>query len=208
MPDKQNMSTTEQSSTVEKGSKSHTIEFINVIGNPSIPQGRQTKGGKIVPSHPVVGYHVRVLEDMVIPDSKYRAKAKEYDDIELPVKTREVKAGEIVQLTVMDMVLLISQDEFEGFFTGGDKICFLSMLKLKGHPKPRPVLRQKGDSIKLNMVLCAEGYAKNWKVFPEYEEKFGGLFTNKTPKQTQEKGNTPSNTAAALRQLYANIMAD
>lgn len=207
MSDTQNPTTEQQSSEVVKGSKSHTIEFINVIGNPSIPQGRQTKGHKIVPSHPVVGYHVRVLEDMEIPDSRYRAKAKEYDDIELPVKKRFVKAGEIVQLTVMDMVLLISQDEFDGVFSGGDNYCFLSMLKLKNHPNPRPVLRQKGDSIRLNMVLCAEGFAKNWKVLPEYEEKFGGLFTNKCPKQTQYKGNTPSNTAAALRQLYANMMA-
>lgn len=192
-----------------KGPKSDTIEFISCIHNPSKPQPRMASGGKIIPCYQIVGYKIKLLEDTLVPDSKYRPNAKEFDDVELPVTQTMHSAGEIVDLTVYDMILLISKEEYNGYITGGKIPLKLSMLNLKGYPNPRPTVRgadKSLGSIKVITEPCAEGYSKNWHPFPWAEEKFGGLFTNKQPKTAKENVNKPNAHAEALRKLYANTM--
>ena len=192
-----------------KGPKSDTIEYIGCLFDPSKPQPRITKGKQIVPSHPVIGYKIKVLEDTLVPDSIYRPNAKEYDEVELPIHQVLVPAGTIVTCTTMDMILLISKEEYAGYFTGGDFPVRLSRLKLKNYPQPRPTIRgvdKTLGSIKVNGEFVATGYSKNWVVLEEYERKFGGLFANKKPKHTTENNVTPSAHAEAVRQLYANTL--
>lgn len=103
------------------GSKSHTLEFVCCLGDPSqkdTTKNRVTGKKDITPQ--IVGYHFRALEDMEVPDfgldANFKKDRMNFVDI---TKFKHVKNGEDFLATPFEAAYLLSQKEFNGTCTGG-----------------------------------------------------------------------------------------
>lgn len=190
-------------------SKSETIQFVIALGHPGKPQKR-VQNGKSLESHQVVGYVFKALEDVSVPVAKPIEGSKSLMDCEL-VGEKQVKAGETFMLTLFETGCFISRIEYGGHFTGGgDEVILHATISATHDGRPLTVLKRPSAPIKDKMELIADKIpgadGKNtYKCKPEYEEKFGYLFTRK--KATRTLGAKKSDEgsykalAAAFRQF-------
>lgn len=105
------------------GSKSHTIEFIAPLGDPSHPDTvKDEKTGVVTKTPYIVGYRFKALEDVVVPECGLADDAKKnlmsYKDKN---GTKQVKAGEEFDLTRFEAGLFLAPAEYNGKITGGGK---------------------------------------------------------------------------------------
>lgn len=203
--------------TVDKekeGSKSNTVTFLGVVFDNSRNQNR-TEKNKTEPSYLVVGYRFQLGEDCMVPEAKIKQDWKDLIDVE-NITERPAKAGEIVELNLVETGYFISKVEYAGKFTGGANPVVLTAKYSASRTEPKPVLSLDGisGSIKTDengrqsVLLCTE----DKKCKPEYQEKWGALFRTKVvrkggssaPKAT---GEAQKDIAAAFRALYASKKA-
>jgi hypothetical protein len=197
-----------------EGSKSDKVAFVCALGDPNRKQARVEKKTTI-PSYVVVGYKFKVLEDMTVPFAPIRQDMKTVLDVE-PATERQVKAGDIVALNIVETAMFISRMEFAGKFTGEGTSVFLSAKTSQDRPEPLPILNKTGSgSIKDNMELIADmiGADANSKGTPqikeEYKESFGAIYAKKSLRKksagsAKKAGEGQADIAAAFRNYYAS----
>jgi hypothetical protein len=197
-----------------EGSKSDKVAFVCALGDPNRKQDR-VESKNSVPSFLVVGYRFKVLEDTTVPFAPYKVGLKSFTDTEAPTE-RPVKAGEIVNLNLVETAMFISRLEYAGTFSGEGTTVTLSAKSAQDRPEPLPILNKKGDgSIKegmdfiADMVGAGEGVKGNPVIKPEYKESFGAIYvkksiTKKSAGVAKKAGEGAMDIAAAFRQLYAN----
>lgn len=205
---------TEDQKAIE-GTKQDKVEFICALGNPSVRQGRR-EGNETIPSHKVIGYKFKVLEDCMVPVAKIKENYTSYLDTE-PITERPAKAGEIIAMNPVEMAQFISKIEYAGKFTGGAIGVGLSAKTSDDRQEPLPVLNRIGKgSVKENMELIGEVVGGDGTVKggghvvlkPEYEEMYGMMFRkNSLGKKgsgvSRKEGETQADLAAAFRTYYA-----
>lgn len=195
-----------------EGSKSDKVEFIAILGNPAKSQSRKVKDGYEDSKRPC-GFQFKVLEDMTVPVAPLKPDCVNELDVQTPPSEKPVKAGEVVNLNIVETAMFISRNEFAGTFKGGGKEVFIYPASSKNAEQPRPSLRMTGASIKENMIMVAEmvgakdGKGGTPKVLPEFEEAFAPLFRSRRVSRggsgaSKKSGEATKNTAAAFRQLY------
>lgn len=207
-------SMTEDQKAIE-GSKKDTVEFLCTLGDPSVSQKIMQKG-TYIPGYRVVGYKVRVSEDTEIPYAPLNENPKSELDV-APATTRQVKAGEVVDLNIIETAMMISKLEYAGQFTGGGKGVYIYPVASDNSSVIRPALRKMGDgSIKDNMELIADMQGGDGKTVaggarpvlkPEYEATFKNLYSRKAASKgagTSATGTVDKQAdyAAAFRKLY------
>ena len=197
-----------------EGSKSDKVAFVCALGDPNKKQPR-VANKKDVDSYVVVGYKFKALEDMMVPVAPLKAGFKNLIDTEAPTE-RQVKAGEMISLNLVETGLFISRNEFAGIFTGeGEAVFVTAKFSDERGDEPLPVLRKMNPgSIKENMDLVADmvGVTADSKgtpkVKPEYADIFGVLYQARkaqrgtgTPKE-KVQGESYKSMAAAFRSFY------
>lgn len=197
-----------------EGSKSDKVAFVCALGDPNRKQAR-VENKATIPSYVVVGYKFKVLEDMTVPFAPIRQDMKTVLDVE-PATERQVKAGDVVALNIVETAMFISRMEFAGKFTGEGTSVFLSAKTSQDRPEPLPILNKTGNgSIKDNMELIADmiGADANTKGTPqikeEYKESFGAIYakkslTKKSAGSAKKAGEGQADIAAAFRNYYAS----
>lgn len=199
-----------------EGSKSDKVAFVCALGDPNRKQAR-VEGKVSKDSYTVVGYKFKALEDMTVPFAPLRADWKTPLDVEVPTE-KQVKAGEVFHLNLVETARLISRIEYAGKFTGEGTTVALSVKSSKDRPEPLPILGKAGaGSIKENMELIAvmQGADGNGNkgtpvIKEEYAETFGNLYTKKKISKksagaTKKAGEAQADIAAAFRDYYANM---
>lgn len=195
---------TEEEKTLE-GSKSDKVAFVCTLGDPSRPQKRRSNG-QDKPSLQVVGYALKILEDMEVPYAPLKQGFTSMVDCE-PIQWKPAKAGETVYLNNLETGTLISQPQFAGSFTGEGTSVSLSIKFSSDRPDPLPILQKNGEgSIKENMMPIAENKgtetAKRWEA-KEGFEKFSVLWVKKSAGSrgsaaARKKNDAPKDLAAAF----------
>lgn len=197
-----------------EGSKSDKVAFVCALGDPNRKQAR-VENKATIPSFVVVGYKFKVLEDMTVPFAPIRQDMKTVLDVE-PATERQVKAGEVVALNIVETAMFISRMEFAGKFTGEGTSVFLSAKTSQDRPEPLPILNKTGNgSIKDNMELIADmiGADATNKGTPqikeEFKESFGAIYvkknlTKKSAGSAKKAGEGQADIAAAFRNYYAS----
>lgn len=195
-----------------EGSKSDKVVLIATLGNPAKGQPRKV-GGTYVPSKQVCGYQIKVLEDTQIPVAPLKENCKDHLDVTFPATERTAKAGEIVNLNVVEMAMLISRVEYAGTFSGEGVTATLSATISASRKDPAPCLRTSGGSIKENMIMVADmvgqhdGKGGHAEVKEEFKA-FAPLFRPRSASRSgsgnsRKSGESTKATAAAFRALYA-----
>lgn len=196
-----------------EGNASAKVEFMSALGNPKKAQNRK-EGGEYKPSHQVVGYSFKLLEDMEVPKAPLTEDARDGLTVQKPPVMEAHKAGEIIYLNVMETTMFISRPEFAGTFTGNGKNVFISAVYAKDNTTPTPCLKRPSNegSIKANLVMVAEqvgggadGKGGTWQCIKGCEQ-FAPLFTHVGVKRggagsAKKSGESARNTAAAFRDL-------
>lgn len=198
-----------------EGSKSDAVAFVCALGDPNRKQAR-VQNKTSIPSYVVVGYKFKVLEDMTVPFAPIREDYKTPLDVE-PAQERQVKAGDIVALNIVETAMFICRLEFAGKFSGEGNEVTLSAKTSQDRIDPLPILNKAGDgSIKENMELIADMVgqtAENKKGTPqikdEFKESFGALYakrslTKKSASTAKKAGEGQKDIAAAFRNFYAS----
>ena len=156
------------------GSKSHTIEFVAALGDPSrddITPGKNGEDKRVDPV--IVGYRFRALEDVVVPDCGTTPNLKtdlmDFDSEKVD-NTRVVKKGETFDLTRFETGLLLAPPEFNGKVTGGQKpvICVYQTSATKS---ANGEVTKKTDMGKMPGVSlrAVEGSIKDYQIIPVLE---------------------------------------
>lgn len=194
-----------------EGSKSDKVAFVACLGNPARAQARKT-GGEYTDSYQVVGYQLKVLEDCAVPVAPLAEQCKDILDVVTPPSMRNAKAGEVVNLNVVETAMFISRPEYAGTFAGEGKTVYISAVSSQARKDPYPCLKTTDGSIKENMILIAEmeGQENGKGGVPRIKEEFAAfapLYVKKKSKRagsgaSRVQGDAIKNTAAAFRQLY------
>lgn len=197
-----------------EGSKSDKVEFIAVLMNPAKKSSR-VENKKSIPSHPVVGYKLRLLEDAMVPYAPLKSN-NELDVENITYVQR--KAGEVISLNIIETGAFISMVEYGGRFCGNGKAVVIGAAFSKerqGEPRPVLNLEENIGSIKTSMELIAdmktvEGGGSVAVVKDEFKDTFGKLFVKKSVGAKPNRGGQPKtagesykNLAAAFRDMYA-----
>lgn len=167
-------------------SKCGTIEFRNTLGL-NAKRGDKISQGKISRSYKIFGVQVRVLKD-----TKYWKIPTEFTEkTGVPpevIKEAVAKKGEILTLNYLELLYLLKQVEFGGYFKKGDdpQGAYIKLM-LTGYLQEKQALptvslnfKSKGDSPKDYIILMDEKNIRGmWQIKPEYEEKFGCLLPNR-----------------------------
>lgn len=202
-----------------EGSKRDKVKFICALGDPNKKQSRK-EGKASIDSFVVVGYKVKVLEDMTVPNAPLKQDFTSLIDTE-PSTEVAVKAGQEVILNIAELGEFISREEFAGQFTGEGEEVVITAKNAQNRPEPLPVLKKLSGvgSIKANMELIADmvgagdGKKGTPKIKDEFKEKFGVLYTKKsagkksTGGTAKNNGEAAADIAAAFRALYASKKA-
>lgn len=195
-----------------EGSKSDKVAFLSTLGDPSRAQKRRSEG-KDLPSFQVVGYSLKLLEDMQVPVAPLKKGFKSPTDCEA-LTWRAGKAGETVNLNNFETGVLISQPQFAGMFTGEGTVVKFSVKFSNDRTEPLPILMKDGDgSIKEQMILIADqtevNGVKTWKAKPGFEA-FSALFERKSAggrtgaNGAKKKNEVQKDLAAAFRAFVAS----
>ena len=196
----------------EEGSKSDTVEFLCTLGDPRFSP--KTNDAKLQGTCSVIGYKVRILEDMQVPVMPFLREGRKDTSQFENISFVDVKAGSEVILNIAEAGYLISQTRFGGIWTGGDTAVKLTATANKNLPPTdrRPVLDLvsptgtiKAGQIKIaTLVGKDEKGRKIWEVGEEYKEKFQVLFDKKAPveKTQKAKNEAAKDYAAAFLNFY------
>ena len=194
-----------------EGSKQDKVAFVAALGNPAKSQPR-IEDNQNKPSYQVVGYRFRLLEDMEVPSAPFKEECKGTMDTE-PITMVAGKAGQEVDLNIIETAYMISQPQFAGKFTGEGSEVILTAKQSKSREDLLPVLRKAGGTIKEPMILIADmiGADENTKGKAQIKEefaKFAPLLRKRSRGTGASKGaknaNTAANLAAAFFDLYNN----
>lgn len=194
-----------------EGSKQDKVAFVAALGNPAKSQPR-IEGNMNKPSYQVVGYRFRLLEDMEVPSAPLKEECKGTMDTE-PITMVAGKAGQEVDLNIIETAYMISQPQFAGKFTGEGQEVILTAKCSKSREDLLPVLRKSNGTIKEPMILIADmvGADENSKGKAQVKEeftKFSPLFRKRTSSRGASKNvkavETAANLAAAFFDLYTN----
>lgn len=163
-----------------EGSKSDKVAFIGALGDPNKPQFRK-ENKKDIPSHVVVGYAFKALEDMEVPRADIKSGFKSFMDVG-PMSKEQVKAGETFYLNVFETGALISETVYGGTFSGEGTTVTLAVKFAQNREEPLPVLNKQGKgSVKENMILIADMVGadpeKKIKGTPKIKEEFASKFS-------------------------------
>lgn len=213
----QGASIREKASADEKeieGSKSGDIEFVSCLGDPAAkrkimgPVDEATGKATTLPTHLVVGYQFKALADIDVPVKPL--KGKNLYEVEAQ-GTKHVAAGTVFALNIMETAELISRVEYAGWFTGGDKKVFLSVVFGKSDDKPHPVLKiaNGNGSIKSNMTMISDIVDDKPVLKPEFQESYANYYkkrdrVSKPDSKTRVAGEDAKNLAAAFRTMFFN----
>lgn len=174
------------------GSKSGTLHIDAVLGlyNKDTRQKKGPEKERVQCNRPI-GFIIHSDEDIQVPvidpalgdpRNKWSPLAPE------SIQYKDVKAGEQVQMTYMEMVYLISKIEYSGLAESdgdprGFSILFKSINKYLSGESALPCVTFgfKNKSIKEQTIAIDDGKT----VFPEYAEKFGYFMR---PKATAPRG--------------------
>ena len=196
-----------------EGSKSDKIEFLNCLGDPTKPVAVKV-GGEVKKSgyYKVCGYELKALEDMEVPVAPFVEQVKgNYLNVVDEITTRPVKAGEVFHLNIVETAALISQVEFAGRFTGGNKEVILGATSSKDREDPLPILRladPQAGSIKDGMQLVGTVKTADApaKVLDQYADTFANLFNRARGPIGDGKGRAVKQPerdyAAAFRNMF------
>ncbi len=211
---------TDEEKEVE-GSKSGDVKFITCLANPAKKQSRQDSHLHTdIPSFEVVGYKFELLGDARVPRIPYKVGAKSFDDVESTVTWEEHKAGEIIQLNIMETGLFISQPCYAGQISGEGIVVNLIIKNSRNRPTPRPALRREGGagSIKTDMEFVAEMVTQPDVKRPvavckeEYKENFGNLFNaakvTKTKGKLEAEKQAHKDNAAAFNNYFMSTLTN
>ena len=124
------------------GSLRDKVAYVAALGDPSkkdttnvVQKNGDKEVTKPIIRPRIVGYRLKILEDMQVPDcgttAAFKSDAMNFAD---SYKWRQAKAGEVVDLTPYETALLLSQDEFSGSITGGEHpmTCVYNTKEKKG----------------------------------------------------------------------------
>lgn len=164
-----------------EGSKSDKVAFVAALGDPNKPSIRKEKKQDL-PSHKVVGYAFKALEDMDVPRADLKSNFQSFMDVG-EMTTEHVKAGETFYLNIFETGALISESVYAGSFSGEGTTVTLGVKHSQNRKEPLPVLNKQGaGSIKEGMILVADMIGASEtskgtpKVKPEFASKFGVLY--------------------------------
>lgn len=194
-----------------EGSKRDKVAFVACLGDPARKQSRKSKG-EYEGSYRVVGYRFKVLEDMKVPKAPFNENCKDLLDVQQPAQMVQVKAGEEVNLNIIESAMFISRPEFAGMFDGEGKHVYIHAVCSQNRQDPYPALKTNEGSIKENMILIAEmegqvdgkgGTPKLREEFKEFAPLYKKTRTTRAGGGAAGKKSTAiEDTAAAFRQLY------
>lgn len=202
-----------QADKEREGSKSDKIEFLNCLGDPTKPVA--VKVGNEVKKegyYKVCGYELKALEAMEVPVAPFLEQVKgNYLNVSDEISTRTVQAGEVFHLNIVETAALISQVEFAGRFTGGNKEVILGATSSKDREEPLPILRladPQAGSIKDGMQLVGTKKTADApaKVLDQYADTFANLFNRTRGVGVKGEGRTikqpERDYAAAFRKMF------
>ena len=149
---------------------------------------------------------------MEVPSATLKEECKGTMDTE-PITMVAGKAGQEVDLNIIETAYMISQPQFAGKFTGEGQEVILTAKCSKSREDLLPVLRKSNGTIKEPMILIADmvGADENSKGKAQVKEefaKFSPLFRKRTSSRGASKNvkavETAANLAAAFFDLYTN----
>lgn len=194
-----------------EGTKRGSVAFVACLGDPARKQSRKTKG-EYEDSYRPVGYRFKVLEDMKVPHAPFAENCKDLLDVQTPPQMVEVKAGEEINLNIVEAAMFISMPEFAGAFNGEGKHVYIHAVCSQNRKDPYPALKTNEGSIKENMILIAEmegqidgkgGTPKLKEGFESFAPLYKKTRTTRAGGRATGKASTATeDTAAAFRQLY------
>lgn len=196
-----------------EGSKSGDIEFVSCLGDPAAkrkimgPVDEATGKATTLPTHLVVGYQFKALADIDVPVKPL--KGKNLYEVEAQ-GTKHVATGTVFALNIMETAELISRVEYAGWFTGGDKKVFLSVVFGKSDDKPHPVLKMAdgNGSIKSNMTMISDIVDGKPVLKAEFQESYANYYKKHSrvarTGKTRVAGEDAKNLAAAFRTMFFN----
>lgn len=192
----------EERSTI--GSKSDTLVFKTLLGTNAQKSQRRVQGSERADCPKTVGALFVSTEDIEIPEIDVTLNNKTGIEPD-QVQWKSVKAGEEFQLSIYEVMYLITKPEYGGFasYEGNPRaVQFIAKTKafLENKAKlPTPTLTlEKGmGSIKASITEIDEKVGGVWKVKDQYAEKFGPLYQPKRGTRTA-KPSIPSATASAF----------
>ena len=193
---------TDEEKAIE-GSKSNTIAFVNSIGADNMPV---TIGN--VPGKKTVGFRFRNVGDAPIAVPVAPAISKKPYEADITGNTRTVNAGEEFVLNCVETGILISQIEYAGRFSGGEKTVHLILKSQKESALPLVTLKADTGNVKDGMVVIgadkdADG---NTVLAEEYKPSFEKFFAKRVrPQREAKKENTYAINAAAFRQALQGL---
>lgn len=167
-------------------SKSPTLKFKNVLTLNSKRSDRKKSDGTTTTGYKTVGVTVITTEDLeyyYVP-SQYDSKTGIPDGV---VEKRTAKAGEEIDLTYTELMLILSQPEFGGYFTRDDDPMGVH-LKLKfpkfsagnyALPIPNLLFTKKGSPKDYFEFIDERDEDNEWVLKERYAEKFDGMIPKK-----------------------------
>ncbi len=191
------------------GSKSHTLVFNQLLGQESNKSSRRVNKNETETCATSVGANVTAIEDVlvpVIPITRNWKTGLEDGDVTYTV----ISAGTTFDMSLMELMLLLSRDEFGGFMATKDDpqgVRFSPKVSTYYDQKqklPTPALNLVSGAIKESITAIDFQEGDTWKIRPEYAEKFGDLMKKSTPKRTGgAKTSAPSTTTRVAKAISA-----
>lgn len=188
-------------------SKSNTLHFQHQLGLASTKSTRAVTGGATLPTHENVGVTLKTDIDIIVPRIHVLKDKTTGINPETDITYEEVKAGTIFDLTNYEFMYLIIRDEYAGFCEYGgawDGVFFTVKTPpfFNGKAKlPTPTINfRHGGSPKEGMVFVdyQDTTTKEWKIKPEYYDKFGPLL---------KESNVTKNTKGPIQKANAVAVA-
>lgn len=166
-----------------------SLVFVNTLGLQSRKRTRMTSGSTPIDSFETVGLKLKSDKPVSVPVIDIRHN--QLTGIpEGAIGSKDVAAGEIFVLSMMEFMYFIIREEYSGACSDGrgdtaGLTLAVKLSKMFSHEAqlPTPTLNFKGGgSPKENQeAIDTKTGDDKWEIKPEYAEKFGALLERKTP---------------------------
>lgn len=193
------------------GSKSGTVVFNHLLGQDSNKSSRRVGKNQSETCATTVGANVTVKEDVLIPVVDINRNQKTGLE-EGDVTYRTAKAGETFDMSLMELMLLMTRDEFGGFIATKDNaqgVRFSPKVSAYFDAKqalPTPALNLVAGAIKASIVSIDYKEGDTWKIRPDYEKKFGDLMKKSTPSRTSGSNKTKVSTTTQVAKAVQALL--
>lgn len=197
------------------GSKSNTLHFRHLLGLQSKKSTRKVSKTDVADCSTPVGIVFVSDEPIEVPDIDIKYNQTTGVPAEA-YKTRKVAAGEEFAVSYIELMFLLTRDEYAGNAEANgesDGVQFSPKPAnyFSGKQKlPTPTLRAKAGtgSIKENMVDIDEQVDGKWQVVEKYREKFGPLLAKRAPQRggSKPRGSQTKFVAAAIQDILKKSM--